>query len=225
MISQLILPDENRFFNGGNLIFSTEGTYIHPKFRVIDTSLFGNEYVLIQRLLAHSLKIPLPVARKNDNNYGITVTLSGNILQVFEKKTCRERIKQQLMQLPKSIPSDIIEKITAMSMTGTYYKEYLPLYDLPLDACFVIRRTELVKLNDIPVNNKHTLLSTTRISTPLSRFLWLACKNNESIRPLIRQPYKLLSIFEQWASADGITDRLSGDTLKTALERGSPTSI
>jgi hypothetical protein len=39
------------------------------------------------------------------------------------------------------------------------------------------------------------------------------------------QPYKLLSIFEQWASEEGITDRFSGDTLKTALERGSPPSL
>jgi quinol monooxygenase YgiN len=38
----------------------------------------------------------------------------------------------------------------------------------------------------------------------------------------MNQPYKLLSIFEQWASEEGITDHLSGDTLKTALERGSP---
>ncbi|MHC1473190.1 hypothetical protein ACYJ51_31065, partial [Klebsiella pneumoniae] len=43
--------------------------------------------------------------------------------------------------------------------------------------------------------------------------------------PLISKPYKLLSIFEQWASDEGITDRLSGDTLKTALVRGSPTSM
>ncbi|GKV79120.1 hypothetical protein PEC106568_42930 [Pectobacterium carotovorum subsp. carotovorum] len=76
----------------------------------------------------------------------------------------------------------------------------------------------------MPAKNDTSQPSSTRISTPLSRLFWLACKNNEAISPLIRQPYKLLSIFEQWASDEGMTDRFSGDTLKTALERGSPTS-
>ena len=74
------------------------------------------------------------------------------------------------------------------------------------------------------VNIKHTPTST-RISSPLSRLFWLSCKHNEVISPLLGKPYKLLSIFEQWASDEGITDRLSGDTLKTALVRGSPTSM
>ncbi|OSL23905.1 hypothetical protein ECQG_00016 [Escherichia coli TA255] len=29
-------------------------------------------------------------------------------------------------------------------------------------------------------------------------------------------------MFEEWVRSDGITERLNGDTLKTALERGSP---
>ncbi|EFC1967425.1 hypothetical protein FBQ04_21405, partial [Escherichia coli] len=77
---------------------------------------------------------------------------------------------------------------------------------------------------NILLKNSTSTPSTNRLSTPLSRFFWLACKHNEAISPLIRKPYKLLSIFEQWASDDGITDRLSGDTLKNALERGSPSS-
>ncbi|MBI6350322.1 hypothetical protein JEP32_15465 [Proteus mirabilis] len=74
------------------------------------------------------------------------------------------------------------------------------------------------------VNIKHTPTST-RISSPLSRLFWLSCKHNEVTSPLLGKPYKLLSIFEQWASTEGITDKFSGDTLKTALERGSPTSV
>ncbi|HCD1898866.1 TPA: hypothetical protein NBI13_002555, partial [Klebsiella pneumoniae] len=104
-------------------------------------------------------------------------------------------------------------------------KEYFPAHILPRDAWFVIRHAELDKVIEIITNSRVPPLSATRISTPLSRFFWLACKNNEVIRPLISKPYKPLSIFEQWASDEGITDRLSGDTLKTALVRGSPTSM
>jgi hypothetical protein len=99
------------------------------------------------------------------------------------------------------------------------------MHELPSDACFVLRKSELDKLINKPIEKEMLPPSPTRISTPLSRLFWLACKNNETISPLIMQPYKLLSIFEQWASEEGITDRFSGDTLKTALERGSPPSI
>ena len=129
------------------------------------------------------------------------------------------------MKLPKSIAQDVHKEIFSQRINCYLEKEYFPAHVLPRDACFVIRKSELDKLINIVTNNKMDPLSSTRISTPLSRLFWLACKNNESIRPLIRQPYKLLSIFEQWASAEGMTDRFSGDTLKTALERGSPTSI
>ncbi|WP_315710273.1 hypothetical protein [Brenneria uluponensis] len=47
---------ESSFFSENNLTFSTEGGYIFPVQRVIDTTLLGYEYVLIQHLLAHSLK-------------------------------------------------------------------------------------------------------------------------------------------------------------------------
>lgn len=225
LIPRLCFLDTKNFLNGSNLIFSTEGTYITPVLRVIDTSLLGNEYVLIQKLLASSLKIPKPITGANEINYGITVTLKGDIFQVFEKKTWSERIKKQFMQLPKSTSPNFLEKTISFSMDKKCDKEYFPLYDLPNDACFVIKHSELEKLISMPVKNDTSQPSSTRISTPLSRLFWLACKNNESISPLIRQPYKLLSIFEQWALDEGMTDRFSGDTVKTALERGSPTSI
>ncbi len=129
------------------------------------------------------------------------------------------------MQLPKKISLDVHEEIFSQRINNYPEKEYFPAHILPRDAWFVIRHAELGKLIDIITNNSVPPSSSTRISTPLSRFFWLACKNNEVIRPLINKPYKLLSIFEQWASDEGITDRLSGDTLKTALVRGSPTSM
>ncbi|MCS4273673.1 MULTISPECIES: hypothetical protein [Raoultella] len=207
-------------FNGNNLTFSTEGAFISPVQRVIDTTLLGYEYVLIQRLLAHSLKIPSPTIGAK-NNYGITLTLFGETFQLFEKKILPGKIRNQVSRPSRNIAQKIYKNTTLCNIEKTPYKDYLPAHKLPKDACFVIRYTELEKIITPPGKNK---LSSTRISTPLSRLFWLACRHNETISPLINKPYKLLSIFEQWASTDGITDHLSGDTLKTALERGSPYS-
>ncbi|MEB2416677.1 hypothetical protein [Citrobacter sp. R-1.5.2] len=223
-INRICLLEKNCFLNGRNLILSTEGKYIYPTQRIIDTTLTGYEYVLTQRLLARSLGIPQPITGANKINYGITVTLSGETFQVLEKTTWEERIKRQLVHFPKEITEKIHAFITSQSINRLQREGYFPIHTLPKDACFVIRYAELEKLIEIPFAHKKTPPSSTRISTPLSRLFWLACKHNHTISPLIRQPYKLLSIFEQWASDDGITDRLSGDTLKTALERGSPTT-
>lgn len=200
-----IMLDKIDFFSESNLTFSTEGKYFHTAHGVIDTSLFGYEYFLIQCLLAHHLKIPSPELR-GKNNYGITVSLSGEIFLIHDK----------------------ISLCDGMSLNGmdlSFNDACLPIYNLPKDACFVVRRTELNKLFNWLAGKKSPSDSSTRISSPLSRLFWLACRNNETISPLIGKPYKLLSIFEQWASEEGITDRFSGDTLKTALERGSPSSI
>lgn len=223
-INRICQLEKKCFFNGRNLILSTEGRYIYPSLRILDTTLTGYEYVLTQRLLAHSLGIPQPITGANEINYGITVIFSGEVFQIFERKTWAERIKQQAMSLPKELALDINELITSQTISKLHRKGYFPIHILPNDACFVIKNTELDKLIKTPFINKTPPPYSTRISTPLSRLFWLACKHNEEISPLIRQPYKLLSIFEQWASDDGITDRLSGDTLKTALERGSPSS-
>jgi hypothetical protein len=224
-IQRLCLLERNCFLCGRNLILSTEGKNIHPTQRIIDTTLTGYEYVVVQRLLASSLKIPLPVTGANGINYGITVTFSGEIFKLFEHITWQERIKRQTMLLPKNIIPDVDEHLSSQRVNKHCRRGYFPIHDLPQDACFVIRYEELKKVINMPFENKTTISSSTRISTPLSRLFWLACKHNEVISPLIKQPYKLLSIFEQWASADGITDHLSGDTLKTALNRGSPTSV
>lgn len=221
-LSQLCFLEGNNFINGINLIISTSGEFFTTRQRVIDTTLLGYEYVIVQSLLAKSLNIPLPLTGANDTNYGISVSLSGEIFQLFEKTTWKARIDQQINKLPKIIDLNINEYILPQKVERY---GYFPVYTLPKDACLVIRYSELEKLINIPAKNKTISSSSTRISTPLSRMFWLACKHNDTISPLIKQPYKLLSIFEQWASAEGITDRLSGDTLKTALERGSPTSI
>ncbi|MFE8104408.1 hypothetical protein RBA71_23375 [Brenneria goodwinii] len=221
-LTQLCLLEGKNFINGVNLIISTSGKHFTPRQRIIDTTLIGYEYVIVQSLLAQSLNIPLPLTGANDINYGISVFLSGEIFQLFEKVTWKIRMEQQIKRLPESIELSIHEHILSQKV-GRY--GYFPVYTLPKDACLVIRYSELEKLINMPVKYKILSPTQTRISTPLSRLFWLACKHNEAISPLIRQPYKLLSIFEQWASDDGITDRFSGDTLKTALERGSPTAV
>ncbi|HAV1913890.1 TPA: hypothetical protein JG948_004253 [Enterobacter hormaechei subsp. steigerwaltii] len=218
---RLCMLERNVFLNGTSLILSTEGEYISSYQLVMNTKMMGYEFVLIQRLLAHSLKMPLPVRGASDVNYGITVVFSGQLYQVFEKKTWQERLNQQIMRLPEHIISDINENESVQRFLHCSEKGYFPIFDLPEDACFVILQEELDKLLGLPPE-RFTHSSSSRLSTPLSRLFWLACKHNDLISPLIRHPYKLLPIFEQWASVEGITDHLSADTLKRALERGSP---
>lgn len=225
LFNRICILDSTCFLSGRNLISSTEGEYISATHSVLEAALIGHEYKLIQRLLAKSLNIPTPIKRPEYTNYGIFVVVSGIIYQVFERTTWKEKFEQQLRRLPKGTANEINEIVSSNLISKLYNKEFFPLHYLPQDACFVIRQTELEKLINLRLKNETIRLSSTRITTPLSRLFWLSCKNNESISSLIKQPYKLLSIFEQWASVEGMTDRLSGDTLKTALERGSPASF
>ncbi|EKN5802386.1 hypothetical protein PXU57_003013 [Salmonella enterica subsp. enterica] len=218
LIHRLCFLDKNSFLNNTSFIASSEGKYLTPDKSILDTSLNGHEYVSVQHLLAHSLEFPPPVKGRHSFNYGISVLICGEIFQVFEKTTWQKRISQQLMNLPKSLAHEVRKTLSGLSPQLLYAQEYFPLYDLPPDACFVIRRTELEKLLKLYISAPVS----TRISSALARFFWLACWNNESIRSLISHPYKLLPIFEQWARDDGITDNLSAETLKAALERGSP---
>lgn len=225
LLKKICILDRKCFIEKRNLILSTEGEYIYPTNRVINTSLYGYEYVLIQRLLAMSLNLPLPIIGATDANYGITTTLDGDIFQIFEKTTNIKRLEHQLRLISDVYNKKPTEKIHLVDVPICSFYDHFPLHDLPSDACFVILHSELEKLIHLYTNIKSSHSSQTRISTPLSRLFWLACKHNETISPLLRKPYKLLSIFEEWASTDGITDHLSGDTLKTALERGSPPSV
>ncbi|MGY6355404.1 hypothetical protein [Citrobacter amalonaticus] len=211
------------FINKINFIVSTEGKYISPAHKIIDTNLIGFDYVDVQRLLASSLNIPSPVKGVSNVIPGVLVNLSGDTYLVYEKITWHQRVNQQIMRLQENITPYTRTCISNLKVNHSYQKEYFPIYHLPTDACFVIRYSELEKIISKP--DKNIEITPTRISTPLSRLFWLVCKHNETISPLLKQPYKLLSIFEQWASSDGITDHFSGDTIKNALERGSPASV
>lgn len=221
-INRLCYLDRNSFLLNKSLIVSTDDNIISPRHDVIDVPLLGHEYIEVKKLLAQALNIPLPKAEISKINHGISALYNKNIYQVFECTTWRERIKNQIEQLPANIisPNDralLLENSDIICKTA-----YFPVYDLPEDACFVLRRSEINKLIHVYFNYKCAISHQPRISTPLSRLFWLACRHNDTICPLIQHPYKLLPIFEQWALMDGITDRLSGDTLKTALQRGCP---
>ncbi|AID91722.1 MULTISPECIES: hypothetical protein [Enterobacteriaceae] len=222
LIHRLCFLDQSSFIRHSGLIVSNCGKYTFPTNRIIDTPLSGHESLLIQHLLARSLSLPLP--EENDVNHGISVIIAGEIFQLFEKTTWRERINKQIMRLPEHIAPDIYAHPSYKKMRRCSHHTFFPLHYLPADASFVIRCRELEKLMrpDGGENISQESPPRTRISTPLSRLFWLSCRRNDTISPLINQPYKLLSIFEQWASEEGITDRLSADTLKSALERGSP---
>lgn len=73
------------------LIVSTEENYISLIKQIVDTSLAGYEYVLVQRLLAQSLGIPNPVTGAVNANYGISVIIEKN----YFKFLCSNRIKQK----------------------------------------------------------------------------------------------------------------------------------
>ncbi|MEI7216881.1 hypothetical protein WCT79_07650 [Pectobacterium carotovorum] len=197
------------------LIVSTEDNYTSLIKQIVDTSLAGYEYVLVQRLLAQSLGIPYPIIGAVNTNYGISVIIENKLFQVFMLQSHQTEI---ITKNPKCTYDNVYQE----NSNAHQNRIYDPLFDLPQDACFVIRQSEIERMMSATIQEEKTSFTETRISSPLSKLFWLACKNNDSISPLIGHPYKLLNIFEQWASAEGITDRFSGDTLKTALERGSP---
>ncbi|ENI7698343.1 hypothetical protein ABZU65_003761 [Salmonella enterica] len=124
----------------------TEGDFFLPKCSIIDTLLTGYEYVAVQRLLARELSLPLPEKGKIHQNLGVSVFISGYIFQTFEKITWQERIKHQTVKLPENMAEEINEYMAGINNSILYQHEYFPLHDLPGDACFVIRRTEIEKL-------------------------------------------------------------------------------
>ena len=218
---QLCYLEPNQFIFNKKLIYSTEELSLFPTSHILDTSLTGYEYTLVQRLLAQSLDIPLPDSCHDGDNFGITLMVNEDIYQLFEKCSFEERYQHQLLSLAPNIASNLINDTNLTTTRDPSYSALFPVYSLPKGACFVIRQSEFDKLLSLRTNNSCSPEPPSRISTPLSRLFWLSCKNNDSISSLINKPYKLLPIFEQWAQDMGITDKLSGDTLKSALERGS----
>lgn len=61
----------------------TEGDFISPPSHIMDTPLLGYEYVMLQRLLAHSLDLPLPESGQCNIYRGILVSDGSDIFQVF----------------------------------------------------------------------------------------------------------------------------------------------
>ncbi|EBL8291899.1 hypothetical protein DLP14_14700 [Salmonella enterica] len=205
--------------NNENLILKTEGSYISPPYCILDASLHGQEYAIIQKLLARCLDLPEPVTGLYNIHHGVLVKDEKHIYQIFERASWQNMISRKLNHLPPDAALLLHDEIKH-SNTSKSGMNYFPVYHFPEDACFVIRMSVLERFIDTcfpaPVTASHP------ISTPLSRLLWLACKHNDLISSLIDHPYKLISVFEQWAAAEGMTDRLSGDTLKKALKRGRP---
>lgn len=200
----------------------TEGEITSPASYIIDTPLMGHECIALQQRLAFSLGLPPPQTGRCNIHCGITVQSGGALYQLVENISSEQRITQQLQCLPSSKQEYYREKLSRVHINREQYN-YFPVYHFPDDAWFVIKRTNLEQF--IRTFFPPPAKPSNQISTPRSRLLWLACKHNDSISPLIDHPYKLTSVFEQWAAADGITDRLSGDTLKKALQRGAPSLI
>lgn len=211
-------------------IAHTEGEFIFPTDFIWDTKLIGVESIVIQKLLAHSLNLPEPIIGQYQYHCGVLVNDSdNNTYQVFERNTVKYRIQSQLESMEHSEhlifrAANRIKNCRSISIKKLLKtKMFFPLYQLPNDAFFVIKKEYVDKFIA-----KHSATNVTdkpesRMSSPLARFLWLACKNNPLIgTELIQHPYKLLALFEVWAKEDGISDKLSGDTLKKALSRGSP---
>ncbi|ECD9611694.1 hypothetical protein FNZ18_20340 [Salmonella enterica subsp. salamae] len=223
IIDEIAKLSDSCILHGENRIIRTEGEYISPQHHIIDTPLLGLEYMILQKHLASTLNIPEPVKGQYNSHYGVLVHEEGMLYQIFESTTWENRVEQRLKNLPANMACKIYQKIEKTSFSNSGIHDF-PLYQFPADAWFVIKRTALEKFMNIffPTHINDITKTSHRISTPLSRLLWLACKHNPDISPLIGQPYKLISVFEEWASSDGITERLNGDTLKTALQRGSP---
>ncbi len=222
-LNRLCILDTGCFLTGRNLIISTEGSFYCSAKQIFDTALLGYEYVQLQHLLARALRLPRPRYTPHILNYGVTVTHCGETFQLFENVAWYDQTKKQIAKIPICHHLAAEGRSYCLKMHDRHRRGYFPLHQLPYDACFVLRHTELERLCDA-VTCKDTPASS-RMSTPLTRLFWLSCKNNDAIRPLINQPYKLLAIFEQWASDEGLTDKLNGDTLKTALQRGSPAPV
>ncbi|ECU9384886.1 TPA: hypothetical protein ACIVB1_001518 [Salmonella enterica subsp. diarizonae serovar 61:l,v:z35] len=212
--------NETSFITRDYRMIMTEGDLITPAHYVMDTPLLGNEMLKLQTLLADSLSLPHPLTGQYNSHYGVLVKDEHTIYQVFEYSTWEHRIEQQLQMFQASHLSSFYPDHPQQFLKGKLDPACFPVHLFPGDACFVVKRANLEKFIEIYFPS-HSPVSSC-ISTPLSRLLWLACKHNDHINTLIRHPYKLLPVFEQWAAEDGITDHLSGDTLKRALKRGSP---
>ncbi len=116
----------------------TEGDYISPPSHIMDTPLLGYEYVMLQRLLAHSLNLPLPESGQCNIYCGVLVSDGSNIFQIFEYQSLEQRIFQQLQLIPVDKASLCHDEINKIQFDSTK-KDYFPVYHFPGDACFVVK--------------------------------------------------------------------------------------
>ncbi|EMO8104898.1 hypothetical protein WDP34_000852 [Salmonella enterica] len=116
----------------------TEGDYISPPSHIMDTPLLGYEYVMLQRLLAHSLNLPLPKSGRCNIYCGVLVSDGSNIFQIFEYQSLEQRIFQQLQLIPVDKASLCHDEINKIQFDRTK-KDYFPVYHFPGDACFVVK--------------------------------------------------------------------------------------
>lgn len=120
----------------------TEGDYISPPSHIMDTPLRGYEYVMLQKLLAHSLSFPLPETGQYNIYCGILVSHGDDIFQVFEYQSSERRIFQQLQFIPADKANFCHDEINKIQFDRTR-KDYFPVYHFPGDACFVVKRQNL----------------------------------------------------------------------------------
>ncbi|MCW2483385.1 hypothetical protein, partial [Candidatus Symbiopectobacterium sp. NZEC135] len=149
LVNRLCFLDTHSFSNGNNLIPSATGEYISPHSQIIDTALIGHEFFETQRLLATTLHLRRPLQQDCDVNYGISVIHAGELFQAFEINSLSERIKQQIIRLPKALAEEVNQHIPSCCLKDHCKKRYFPIHHIPQDACFVLRQTELDKLRRI----------------------------------------------------------------------------
>ncbi len=218
-VSQICYLNRECLIRKNHWVAKTEGNYVSPSCHIIDAPLFGIDLIELQKQLARSLLLPHPQTGQGNIHYGLIVRDESGIWQVFENLSFEERINHQLNGISSDDVTCFYNDADKLEVDWRRI-DYFPVYHFPEDACFVVKRKHLETFINTCFPSSEKVSS--QISTPVSRFLWLACKHNELINSLIDHPYKLVSVFEEWAASDGITDRLSGDTLKKALQRGSP---
>lgn len=219
LVSRLCYLSSEGFLKNNDWMVKTEGEFMSLPCCVMDTPLLGYECAELQICLARSLRLPLPEKGLHNAYCGLLVCDNDYTYQVFEHITLEKRVIRQLHRIPEDMVDCYRDKISHQAFNRRY-RNYFPVYHFPGDACFVVKLSHIEQFirTFFPVSS--TITPT--ISTPVSRFLWLACKHNDAIKDMTDNPYKLVSVFEQWAAAEGITDHLSGDTLKKALKRGAP---
>ncbi|ENY2965803.1 hypothetical protein ACFW7X_001947 [Salmonella enterica] len=225
-VYRLCFLNKDNFINRKYKLIKTEGDFITPDHYIIDTPLIGHELLKLQIALADTLSIPRPLTGLYNSHYGVLVKDdNNNIYQAYEISTWEKRIEQQIQKIPTNYFSSPVppQPPSLPEKKGDFF---FPIHLFPDDACFVVKHSHLKDfihtanlLSKLPPE-----ITASRITSPLALFLWLACKNNPQIGQLLDQPYKLFSVFEQWANTCGITDKLNPETLKNALKRGAPPS-